>query len=195
MGARPPVPPRDAASDHRRLLVRLSSRALRLGSQDAQNAAQETLKRALENCLARPAVEYYFGDAAPSDSAVPEWPLDQLLAWMHAVLRNVVREEHGRVSSRNEVAMDPERSAQAPDRGPDPLVELLRKELRGIVAGCFSKLDPHYRAVLRMRDDGLKYAEIAARLGVNENTVATWVSRGMRELARSVRRRTERGAR
>jgi DNA-directed RNA polymerase specialized sigma24 family protein len=40
-----------------------------------------------------------------------------------------------------------------------------------------------------MRVEGLKYGEIAARLGVNENTVATWIGRGIRELAQRVRRR------
>ena len=57
---------------------------------------------------------------------------------------------------------------------------------------CFPMLDLEYRTVLKMRVDGLKYGEIAIRLGVNENTVATWVSRGIRELAQCVRRRTER---
>ena len=32
---------------------------------------------------------------------------------------------------------------------------------------------------------------IALRLGVSENTVATWVSRGIRTLAQCVRRRTQ----
>jgi DNA-directed RNA polymerase specialized sigma24 family protein len=40
-----------------------------------------------------------------------------------------------------------------------------------------------------MRVEGLKYGEIASRLGVNENTVATWISRGIRELGRHVRQR------
>jgi DNA-directed RNA polymerase specialized sigma24 family protein len=38
--------------------------------------------------------------------------------------------------------------------------------------------------------DGLKYGQIARRLGVNENTVATWVSRAIRELGRRIRKRT-----
>ena len=54
---------------------------------------------------------------------------------------------------------------------------------------CFPKLDREHRQVLTMRVDGLKYGEIASRLGVNENTVATWISRGIRELGRHVRQR------
>jgi DNA-directed RNA polymerase specialized sigma24 family protein len=42
-----------------------------------------------------------------------------------------------------------------------------------------------------MRASGLKYGDIAERLGVSENTVATWVSRGIRTLAQSVRRRMQ----
>ena len=56
---------------------------------------------------------------------------------------------------------------------------------------CFARLDHEYRAVLIMRAEGLKYGEIAIRLGVNENTIATWVSRGIKALAQCVRRRYE----
>jgi DNA-directed RNA polymerase specialized sigma24 family protein len=51
-------------------------------------------------------------------------------------------------------------------------------------------LDADYQRVLKMRANGLKYGDIALRLGVSENTVATWVSRGIRTLAQCVRRRT-----
>jgi DNA-directed RNA polymerase specialized sigma24 family protein len=67
---------------------------------------------------------------------------------------------------------------------------LIHKEIQGIVADCFPMLDSEYRTVLTMRADGLKYGEIARRLGVNENTVATWVSRGIRDLTQLVRSRT-----
>ena len=113
-----PVPPRDS-SDYRGLLARLASRARRFGSVDAEGAAQETLKRALENPRARLAVEFYFGEH-PS-SAIPEWPLDRVLAWLHAVLRNVVREEHGRMSSRNERSRPREGQPDPTDPTPDPL--------------------------------------------------------------------------
>jgi DNA-directed RNA polymerase specialized sigma24 family protein len=43
--------------------------------------------------------------------------------------------------------------------------------------------------VLELRMIGLKYGEIAKRLGLNENTVATRVSRGVRELGRRIRAR------
>ena len=75
------------------------------------------------------------------------------------------------------------------DPATGPLEAMLEQELRAIVVDCFPKLEREQRQVLTMRVNGLKYAEIASRLGVNENTVATWVSRGIRELGRSVRKR------
>ena len=68
-------------------------------------------------------------------------------------------------------------------------------EMEAIVAECLTGLDREYRNVLRMRSDGVKYGEIAKRLGVNENTVATWVSRGIRELGDRVRKRMARNVR
>src|SRR3984885_8738130 len=90
---------RDAISDYRRLLNALGSRARRMGSRDPESAAQETLKRSLENALSQPAIEYYFSeelppDALPPDASPPVWPLDQLMAWLHGVLHFVVLEEH-----------------------------------------------------------------------------------------------------
>src|SRR6202522_172332 len=85
---------RDAISDYRRLLNALGSRARRMGSRDPESAAQETLKRSLENTLSQPAIEYYFSEELPVDAAAPAWPLDQLMAWLHGVLR---RSEERRV--------------------------------------------------------------------------------------------------
>jgi RNA polymerase sigma factor (sigma-70 family) len=188
---------RDAITDYRRLLNALGSRARRMGSRDPESAAQETLKRSLENPNSQPAVEYYFSEELPADAATPVWPLDQLMAWLHGVLHFVVLEEHNRVSSRREFTagwagddsfanrLDPA------DPAPDQLDALIRKELQQIVVECLPALDADYQTVLKMRASGLKYGDIALRMGVSENTVATWVSRGIRSLAQCVRRRTQ----
>jgi RNA polymerase sigma factor (sigma-70 family) len=147
--------------------------------------------RSLENTVSRPAMEYYFAEDPPAGLDGLVWPLDQLLAWLHAVLLYVVREEQSRAAFRLETAGGAE-SVESPASTRDPLDTLLREELNGIVAECLPQLDPDHRSVLRMRVDGMKYGEIARRLGVNENTVATWVSRGIRDLAQRVRRRMER---
>ena len=187
------------ATLYRRLVSRLSSRAERLGSKDPEAAAQETLRRSLENPKSRPAIRYYFSDKLPPHAELPAWPLDQLLAWLHGVLQFVVREEQNRVGYRREVlvtgtdrALSGRESAlEIADPAADQLALLIAKETQKLLADCLPQLEGEYRKVLGMRASGLKYGEIAARLGVNENTVATWVSRGIRALARHIRERTE----
>jgi RNA polymerase sigma factor (sigma-70 family) len=183
---------RDAITDYRRLLNALGSRARRMGSRDPESAAQETLKRSLENPLSQPAIEYYFIEELPLDAAPPAWPLDQLMAWLHGVLHFVVLEEHNRASNRREFAghnaMD---RLERADPAPDQLDALIQKELQQIVVECLPALDADYQRVLKMRANGLKYGDIAQRMGVSENTVATWVSRGIRTLAQCVRKRTQ----
>lgn len=185
---------RDSTNDFHRLLAALASKARRLGSRDPEGVAQEALKRSLENEIARAAVEYYFADTPPPVENTPEWPLDRLFAWLYVTLQFVVREEKSRVGFHREsagAAAGPnEDSRRDPvDPSPDQLDTLIRKELHGIVRECFPALDREYRSVLTMRVKGLKYRDIALRLGVSENTVATWVSRGIRDLAQRVRRR------
>jgi RNA polymerase sigma factor (sigma-70 family) len=190
---------RDAIMDYRRLLNALGSRARRMGSRDPESAAQETLKRSLENTLSQAAIEYYFSEELPLDASTPAWPLDQLMAWLHGVLHFVVLEEHNRASNRREFATgwaeDNAIRLERADPAPDQLDALIQKELQQIVLECMPALDADYQRVLKMRANGLKYGDIALRMGVSENTVATWVSRGIRTLAQCVRRRTQpRGA-
>src|SRR3954453_17644172 len=117
----------DVVTAYRRLLARLRSRAERLGSKDPESAAQETLKRSLENPQSKSAIQYYFSENPSSGSPYPGWPLDQLLAWLHGVLHFVVREERNRVSYRREVIIsglarpwvDGESALDAADPAPD----------------------------------------------------------------------------
>jgi RNA polymerase sigma factor (sigma-70 family) len=178
---------RDPVSDYRRLASALASRAARLGSRDPESAAQEALRRSLENRKSQPAVAYYFGEESPAGAA-PEWPLDQLLAWLHGVVQYVVREERSRVGFRREASAI---STEPADGSPDALEGMIERETQAIVADCFAALDHSQREVLTLRMDGLKYGEIARRMGVNRNTVATWVSRGVRDLGRRIRKRTD----
>ena len=186
---------RDAIADYRRLLNALGSRARRMGSRDPESAAQETLKRSLENALSQAAIEYYFSEELPLNASAPAWPLDRLMAWLHGVLHFVVLEEHNRASNRREFAAgwadDSAIHLDRADPAPDQLDALIQRELQQIVVECMPALDADYQRVLKMRASGLKYGDIALRMGVSENTVATWVSRGIRTLAQCVRRRTQ----
>jgi RNA polymerase sigma factor (sigma-70 family) len=178
---------RGAFAEYRRLVSVLASRAVRLGSRDPEAAAQETLRRSLENPKSMEAVEYYLGGELPTHERVPAWPLDQLLAWLHGVLQYVVREEQGRSGFRREVPVIA--GSEPADGSTGVLDAIVERETRAVVSDCFATLDDNYRKVLELRMDGLKYGQIASRLGVSENTVATWVSRGIRELGRHIRKR------
>ena len=186
-----PIAVRDATSEYRKLVATLASRAMRMGSRDAEGAAQEALKRSLASPVSRAAVEYYFHDDPPAGFAVPDWSLEQLLAWLHGVLRFVVREESARMSARREVMAVDANALDVRDPSPHQLDRLIDAQLQTIVRECLSTLGDEYRNVLTLRANGMKYTEIAARLGVSENTVATWVRRGTRAVARQVRERTE----
>jgi RNA polymerase sigma factor (sigma-70 family) len=186
------------AVNYRRLLATLTSRARWLGSRDPESAAQETLRRSLEDARSQSSVEYYFSENIPPQTSSPEWRLDQFLAWLHGVLHFVVREEHNRANKRREVSTEGLLNSNGygrldpPDPAPDQLDALIQRELEEIIVECLPGIDSEYRTVLKMRAGGLKYSEIAVRLGVSENTVATWVSRGIRSLAQCVRRRHQR---
>lgn len=179
---------RNVFLEYRRLADMLASRAARLGSRDPEAAAQEALRRSLENPKSQHAVEYYLAEESPPGTPVPEWPLDRLLAWLHGVLQFVVREERDRAGFRRELSAIP--AAEPADASPNTLDAMIQRETRAIVSDCFAMLDRDYREVLSLRMDGLKYAEIARRIGAKENTVATWVSRGIRELGGRIRKRT-----
>lgn len=171
-----------------RLVSALAFKAARLGSRDPESAAQEALRRSLENRKSHPAVAYYFGEESPPGAA-PDWPLDQLLAWLHGVLQYVVREERSRVGFHREIPAVS--TPEAADASPNALERMIQRETRAIVADCFATLDRDHRDVLTLRIDGLKYGEIARRMGINENTAATWVSRGIHELGRRIRKRMD----
>jgi RNA polymerase sigma factor (sigma-70 family) len=182
---------RDATSEYRKLVAALAARAARLGSRDAESAAQEALKRSLANALSRAAVEYYFHERPPASVGAPAWPLDQLLAWLHGVLRFVVSEERARVSYHREMQVGDINTIEPRDASADQLTVLIEDQLQTIVRECLSSLDADYRTVLILRTKGLKYTEIAVRLGVSENTVATWVRRGTRAAAQQIRERLD----
>src|SRR5688500_18276326 len=116
---------------YRKLMVALASRAARMGSHDAEGAAQEALKRSLAHPFSRAAVEYYVQDDPPASVALPAWPLARLVAWLYGVTRFVVREETARVSHRCEV--HDEHALQVPDSAPGPLTVLIDDQLQGIV--------------------------------------------------------------
>ena len=180
---------RNSSIEYRRLMAALASKAARLGSTDPESAAQEALRRSLAHPLSRSAIDYYFHEDPAARAASPEWQLQQLFAWLYGVLRFVVREERARAHVRRELRSD-EPNTGYPDPAPDQLDVLIDHELRDIVRECLTSLKADQRRVLLLRAQGLKYDQIATRLGVSGNTVATWVRRGTQAVARLVDERT-----
>jgi RNA polymerase sigma factor (sigma-70 family) len=183
------VAERDASSVYHKLVTALAAQARRMGSKDAEGAAHEALKRSLATPAPRAAIDYYFDEHPASNLSDPEWSLERLFAWLYGVLRFVVREEYARVSARREIPGKSATAMNAADSSADQLHRLLDDEMKTIVRECLGTLDHNYRDVLVLRAKGLKYVEIATRLGVNENTVATWVRRATRTMAQLMRRR------
>lgn len=185
------VAERDASSVYRKLVTALAAQARRMGSRDAEGAAHEALKRSLAAPTPRAAIDYYFQERPASGFHAPEWSLEQLFAWLYGVLRFVVREESARMSARRELSSADTTAMDVADPSADQLHRLLDDEMKTIAHECLDALDDHYRDVLILRARGLKYAEIASRLGVNENTIATWVRRAMKAVTHLVRKRMD----
>jgi RNA polymerase sigma factor (sigma-70 family) len=183
------VAERDASSVYRKLVTALAAQARRMGSKDAEGAAHEALKRSLATPHPRAAIDYYFHEHSAAETNAPEWSLEQLFAWLYGVLRFVVKEETARVSARREVLPVDATALDVADSSADQLHRLLDDEMKTIVRESLSTLDGTYRDVLVLRAKGLKYSEIATRLGVNENTVATWIRRATKAVAHLVRKR------
>jgi Sigma-70, region 4 len=178
-----------ATSAYRRTIGALASRAARMGAADPEGAAQEAIRRSLDNPMARPALEYYFRDHATAAEHPPEWTLLQLLGWLHGVLRFVVWEERARVRTRREITAPPDDLVEYADASPSQLDVAIDAQLRAMVHDCIMSLAEDRRAAVLMRLQGARYDEIARRLGLNENTVATWLHRSSQELIRRVRER------
>lgn len=176
--------PLAATDQYAKLISALASRAHRLGASDPEGAAQEAVKRSLNHPLSSAALEYYFREGPPGADG-PAWTLLQLLGWLHGVLRYVVLEDRAR--ARREVL-----TAELPDvldSTSSPLDQAIDGELHDIVRQALATLSADHRSAVLLRLQGTKYADIAERLGVNENTVATWVRRGSRALVDQVHRR------
>jgi DNA-binding CsgD family transcriptional regulator len=181
--ARSPAAPAD--SEYRKLLAALTRRAVRIGAYDPEGAAHEAIKRSLVNPTSREALEYYFHDPTIPIS-VPAWSLLQLFGWLHGVLRYVVLEERSR---RAREVPAPDGLPDTVDSQRDPLQHVLDAEVDSVVREALHTLSRDQRSALLLRLKGAKYSDIAATLGVNENTVATWIRRGSQAVVSHVHRR------
>ncbi len=147
---------------HERRVYRVTLAILR-NEQEAEDAAQETMLKALKNL-----------HSFRAESKFSTWLISI------AVNEARVRLRHGRVLRFESVdlAAEGERgSITAPtitDRREIPLQALERKELRQMLLQAMARLPAIYREVLRLRDvEELSIAETAIMLGVSKGLVKT----------------------
>ncbi len=103
------------------------------------------------------------------------------ITWLATIARNKavdrLRERGGRPTEPLEAA------AAAPDPAPraDVLVEVSQEHRR--LASCLDALEPRHAGVIRTAFwEGLTYQRLAAREGVPEGTLKSWIRRGMLSL-------------
>ncbi len=172
----------DGSAERYRALLRVQVRKLQLSPAlakrlDSSDLVQETLLRAH-----RHRDQFRGGTEA------------QLLGWLYAILRNVVRDEmaKGRAPTGNaalEQSLDAALASASDHLGkylaveasPDELAE--RKEQLLRAAEAVDRLPDEQRDAVVLRDlEGLPLAEVAARLGKSEKSVAGLLRRGREAL-------------
>ena len=102
--------------------------------------------------------------------------------WMYRLTMNLCIDAKRRDKGDRHVEWEDERSYSSGDEGasaasfsggpPDPLAEVARVELGGVIAKAMEQLPDDARRTLELREiDGLGYAEIAKALGIPKGTV------------------------
>lgn len=167
-----------AALAHR--LVRFASK---LGSAAPHDAVQEALTRTLAHPIVGPELHRCYEGTLPLTAADPEWSFEKLCAWLYVVVRYVVSEE--RRTGRRQVLTGDDRTFDIPDGSLDSLSRLIDIETLERLHACLDALDPNLKAALTLRlKEERSYHEIATKLERSPNTIATWIARGCREIAR-----------
>lgn len=145
------------------------------GHPDVEDATNETLRRAIEK---------------------PEGLRDPraLRAWVLGIARHValdVIRARKRARMHDEVTEEPgsqRAGVELVDGDPDPYERVAEARRAETVRKALDLLPEGQRKAMTMfHIDGLEYQEIAARLGVPLGTVATWVSRGRKAMATTLK--------
>ncbi len=149
-------------SEWERMVYSLALRMLG-NEQDAQDAAQEAFLRAYTG-LAR-----FRGESRFS-------------VWVYSLTRNVCVDALRR--RRETVGLDDETAPPPPaDPAPTPEETLERRERSEAIGAALDKLPESFRRPLELCAlGGRSYAEIAAELGITENTVRTRIFRARKKL-------------
>jgi RNA polymerase sigma-70 factor (ECF subfamily) len=113
-------------------------------------------------------------------------PIKNVRAWVFRVARNLATDLQRK---KDLVAcVDPESFSvlcvQFPDPSPDAEQMVLEREKRRHFEESLSCLSRQEQQCIFLRLEGLSYLEIAEVLGISRTTVPTYLSRGMKKLAR-----------
>lgn len=109
-----------------------------------------------------------------------------LKSYLYKAARNRALQylEHRAVCNRHEESV---LTAPAPEGVPSPEDELEYKELKRLVDQAFERMPPRRSRIFRMhRTEGLKYAEIAARLELSVKTVEAEMTKALHMLRREI---------
>lgn len=103
--------------------------------------------------------------------------IDAPRAWIYRVMHNYLTDRRKEYRARNETSL--ERLRTPPCRGEDLEKKCLQQEILAIVR---KTLTAREYACFRLRSDGLRYDEIAARLQIRSGTVGAMMSRAVRKM-------------
>ena len=98
-------------------------------------------------------------------------------SWLHRVLRNYLLDYFKSAACQHEVA--PDRLESMPDRQSNPETMLARSELAREIAAVLSSREMD---CVRLRAEGLCYADIAEVMGVESGTVGAFLARAQKKL-------------
>jgi RNA polymerase sigma-70 factor (ECF subfamily) len=107
----------------------------------------------------------------------PELKGDDARIWLFTVATNLAR-DRGRTLTRRKRLL--EATPPAPTPAPRPDVEAERAETIASVRAALAELTDRDRQLLLMREEGFRYDEIAAAVGVAPGSVGTLVSRALK---------------
>jgi RNA polymerase sigma-70 factor (ECF subfamily) len=124
----------------------------------AEDIAQETFVRLLRQAL----------------------PADEVRPWLFTVAMNLVR-DHARKTERRQRLLTTAPVLVAQSALPDENVERAERVTR--VRGALERLPVRDRQLLLMREEGFKYEEIAAVIGVAPASVGTLIARALKRFS------------
>jgi RNA polymerase sigma-70 factor (ECF subfamily) len=109
----------------------------------------------------------------------PAYPADGLRSWMFRVATNLIRDRARLETNRARILAGIPRQAQAPS--PEGRVE--QEEVIRTVRETLDTLSPRDREILLLRQEGLRYREIARILDVAPTSVGTLLARALKRFA------------